>query len=454
MRLWFGRPRGYHKARTLQPMLSPPAVLSISFLLLIVLGTLLLKLPDATHVSITWIQALFTATSAVTVTGLSVVDTGSQFTLFGQCIILLLIEAGGIGIMTFAAATLLAMGHRLGIGEQRLIRDCMNYTRVSDIAWLIRRILVMVVVVQSVGLLLLMTVWVPALGWSSGFFHSLFYAVSAFNNAGFALSADSLSAWAGNWPVVLIITALIIIGGLGFTVLAEFRRGMRWKTLSLHSKLMFTGTAGLILLALLFFLLAEWRNPGTLGGMASTSDKLAAAWFQAVTPRTAGFNVVDMSALSLPTSLLYLLLMFIGAGTNSTGSGIKVTTFMVLLMATRAFLRGRPLPVVYGRQISSALVFKALAVTFIACGVVFMALMALSITDARLGFEDLTFEVVSAFGTVGLSRGITAELSEPGQCILMLLMFVGRVGPLTLSFLLTRRSQQAIGYPEGEVHIG
>jgi trk system potassium uptake protein TrkH len=181
---------------------------------------------------------------------------------------------------------------------------------------------------------------------------------------------------------------------------------------------------------------------------------LAASWFHAVTPRTAGFNVVDMSALSLPTSLFYLLLMFIGAGTNSTGSGIKVTTFMVLLLATRAFLRGRPLPVIFGRQISSTLVYKSLAITFIACGVVFVALMALSVTDARLGFEDLTFEVVSAFGTVGLTRGITGELSSAGQWVIMLVMFVGRIGPLTLSFLLTRPRQPVVRYPEGEVYIG
>jgi len=438
MRPWFARRVGVPRPHIHKPLVSPPVALAGSFFFLIVLGALLLKLPIATHSPISWLQAMFTATSAVTVTGLSVVDVGSQFTLFGQWVLLLLIEAGGIGIMTFAAATLLAIGHRLGIGEQQLIRDCMNYSRVSDIAWLIRRILVVVVVVQAVGMALLMCVWVPALGWGQGTFHSLFYAVSAFNNAGFALSTDSLSGWGGHWGIVLIITTMIIVGGLGFTVLADFEKGWRWRLLAA---------------TLLFFMLAEWNNPGTLGDM-SVSDKLAASWFHAVTPRTAGFNVVDMSALSLSTSLFYLLLMFIGAGTNSTGSGIKVTTFMVLLLATRAFLRGRPLPVIFGRQISSTLVYKSLAITFIACGVVFVALMALSVTDARLGFEDLTFEVVSAFGTVGLSRGITGELSSAGQWVIMLVMFVGRIGPLTLSFLLTRPRQPVVRYPEGEVYIG
>ncbi|MDX1803790.1 MAG: potassium transporter TrkG [Alcanivorax sp.] len=453
MRPWFSRRPAARAGKVIEPMMSPPAALAVSFLMLIAIGTLLLMLPDASRVPVSWLQALFTATSAVTVTGLSVVDTGSEFTLFGQCIILLLIEAGGIGIMTFAAATLLAMGHRLGIGEQRLIRDCMNYTRVSDIAWLVRRILVVVVVVQAVGVGLLMCIWVPALGWGQGFFHSLFYAVSAFNNAGFALSADSLTGWAGNWGVVLVITTLILIGGLGFTVLAELERGVRWHKLSLHSKLMIVGTVVLLAVSMLVVVTMEWNNPGTLGKL-STSDKWSAAWFQAVTPRTAGFNVVDIHALSLTTTLLYLLLMFIGAGTNSTGSGIKVTTFMVLVLATRAFLRGRPLPVVFGRQISSTLVFKSLAVTFIGCGVVFIGLLALSVTDGRLGMEDLCFEVVSAFGTVGLSRGITGQLSEAGQIIIMVMMFIGRVGPLTLSFLLTRPYRPAIRYPDGEVHIG
>ncbi len=453
MRPWFARRLGASRSHIQKPLMSPPAALAGSFCLLIVLGSLLLKLPMATHSPISWLQAMFTATSAVTVTGLSVVDVGSQFTLFGKWVLLLLIEAGGIGIMTFAAATLLAIGHRLGIGEQQLIRDCMNYSRVSDIAWLIRRILVVVVVVQAVGMALLMCIWVPALGWGEGTFHSLFYTVSAFNNAGFGLSADSLTSWGGHWGIVLVITAMIIVGGLGFTVLADFGKGWRWRGLSLHSKLMLVGTAVLLSVTLVFFMLAEWNNPGTLGGM-SLSDKLAASWFHAVTPRTAGFNVVDMRALLLPTSLLYLLLMFIGAGTNSTGSGIKVTTFMVLLLATRAFLRGRPLPVIFGRQISSTLVYKSLAITFIGCGILFVALMALSVTDAQLGFENLVFEVVSAFGTVGLSRGITDELSSAGQWVIMLVMFVGRIGPLTLSFLLTRPRQPVVRYPEGEVYIG
>ncbi|MCG8439129.1 MAG: Ktr system potassium transporter B [Pseudomonadales bacterium] len=453
MRTWLRRRFPVRPPSVIKARLSPPLALLGSFLGLIVIGTLLLKMPVSTHVPIDWLQALFTATSAVTVTGLSVVDTGSHFTLTGQWILLLLIEAGGIGIMTFAAATLLAIGHRLGLGEQQLIRDSMNYTRFSDLGWLIRRIVVMVVVVQALGAGLLMLIWVPALGWGQGAFHSLFYAVSSFNNAGFALSADSLTGWGGHWGVVAIITLLVIVGGLGFTVLADLGKQRRWSQLTLHSKMMLVGTGGLLLFSLVFFLLAEWNNPATLAGLP-WYERLPVAWFQAVTPRTAGFNVVDVASLTLPVTVLYLLLMFIGAGTNSTGSGIKVTTFMVLVLATRAFLRGRPLPSLFGRQISAQLVYKALAVALIASVLVFVALMALTFTDGRLGLENLLFEVVSAFGTVGLSRGITTELSTPGQLIIMLTMFLGRVGPLTLAFLLTRPHQPVVRYPEGEVHIG
>lgn len=432
---------------------SPPVILAGSFMLLILAGTMLLKLPVATEAPIDWLEALFTSTSAVTVTGLIVVDTGTRFTPVGQLIILLLIQCGGIGIMTFAALTLLALGHRLGIGEQRVIRDSMNYTRISDIGWLLRRILILVVAVQVGGFVLLALCWVPELGWQRGLYHAFFYTISAFNNSGFALHAESLTPWVHHWGITGVTSVLIILGGLGFTVLAELRRGMRWRHLTVHSKLMLTGSAVLLALTFVLFLLAEWDNPQTLGALP-LSAKLSAAWFQAVTPRTAGFNVVDTGGITMVVMLFYIVLMFIGAGTNSTGSGIKVTTFMVLVLATRAFLRGRPLPVVFGRRISSTLVFKALAVSFIAMVVIVAALLALAVTDASQDLGDLLFEVVSAFGTVGLSRGITADLSAAGQIVIVLVMFVGRIGPLTLVFLLARPRKHRIQYPEGEVHIG
>lgn len=433
--------------------MNPAVLVAGSFFLLILLGAFLLHCDWAVTVPVTWSDALFTATSAVTVTGLGVVDTGTRFTLAGQMVIMVLMQLGGIGIMTFAALALLLLGHELGIGEQRLVREAMNHTRVADLGWLVKRIVQLVLVIELVGAMLLATILVPEMGLGQGLFQSLFYSISAFNNAGFALAPDSLMGWAGDWPMALVTGGLIVTGGLGFTVLAELRARTPWLRLSLHSKLMLTGTAALLLLTFVVFLLCEWNNPATLGPH-TLSAKLGIGFFHAITPRTAGFNMVDIAGMSLAVTLLYIVLMFIGAGTNSTGSGIKVTTFMVLLLTTRDFLRGRTTPAVFGRRVPPGIVLKSLAIVFIAMMVVIAGLFALTLTDARLGFLNLFFEVVSAFGTVGLSRGITGMLSEPGRFTIMVVMFVGRIGPLTLVFLLARPQLQRIRYPEGDIHIG
>lgn len=433
--------------------MNPAVLVAGSFLSLIVLGAVLLQMPWATTSAITASDAWFTATSAVTVTGLGVVDTGTRFTVAGQVVIMVLMQFGGIGIMTFAALALLLLGQHLGLGEQRLVREAMNHTRVMDLGWLVKRIVALVAVIELTGAGLLAVILVPDLGWRDGVFQSLFYAISAFNNAGFALAPDNLMSWAGQWPFTLVVGGLIVVGGLGFTVLAELRARTRWGGMSLHSKLMLSGTAALLLLAFVVFLACEWNNPGTLGGH-SVSEKLSISFFHAITPRTAGFNMVDIGSMTLAVTMLYIVLMFIGAGTNSTGSGIKVTTFMVLLLSTRAFLRGSTTASVFGRRIPHGIMLKSLAIVFIAMMLVLFALFLLCLTDPALGFLNLFFETVSAFGTVGLSRGITAQLSEPGRFIIMVVMFIGRIGPLTLVFLLARPQTQRIRYPEGDVHIG
>lgn len=428
-------------------------MLALGFAGLILLGALLLKLPFATRVPIDWLAALFTASSAVTVTGLAVTDTGSTFTLFGQLVILSLIQAGGIGIMTFAALTLIMLGGRLGLGQQILVREAMNDTRLRDFGALVRQVALFVLVIESIGMLALALCWVPELGWSDGLYQAFFYTISAFNNAGFALHPDSLSRWVAHPGVNLAVVLLVITGGLGFMVLSELRTGPRWHQLSLHTRMMLVGTGALLAVSFLFVAMLEWHNPHTLGALAP-ADRLWAALFQAVMPRTAGFNTVDVAGFTSPTLVLMVLLMFIGAGTNSTGGGIKVTTFVVLLLATRAFLRGRGVPVAFGRAVSTDAVFRALAVTVLAMMLVIAALFLLSASEPGQPLDALLFEVVSAFGTVGLSRGITAELSAPGQVLLILVMFAGRVGPLSLVFLLARRYRAPIRHPEGDVYIG
>lgn len=433
--------------------LNPAVLVTVSFLLLIAVGTVALHSDWATLTPLGWRDALFTATSAVTVTGLAVVDTDVQFSTAGHLVILLLVQLGGIGIMTFAALMLLLLGQQLGIGEQRLVREAMNHTRVMDLGWLIKRIFLLVFAVELAGALLLLVILVPDQGWREGGFHALFYSISAFNNAGFALTPDSMMPRAGHWPLALVLGGLAVLGGLGFTVLAELRLGTRWSAMSLHSKLMLSGTAALLLFGFVVFLACEWSNPATLAPF-STSEKLAIGFFHAIVPRSAGFNMIDVGGMTMAVTMLYIVLMFIGAGTNSTGGGIKVTTFMVLILSTRAFLRGRTTPSVFGRHIPAEIVLKSLAMAFIAMMIVIVTLFALTLTDPGLAFMDLFFEAVSACATVGLSRGITGELSEAGRVVIMVAMFVGRIGPLTLVFLLARPQLQRIRYPAGEVHIG
>lgn len=433
--------------------LPPPVVLALLFGLLIGLGTLALKTPWATTHPIGWMDAAFTATSAVTVTGLAVVDTGTSFTLLGQVVLLVLIQLGGLGLMTFAVMVLSLLGQRIGLRQQVLLREDLNQTSLADVIRLVRLIAVVVVALELVGTLLLALHFVPAFGWGTGLWHSLFHSVSAFNNAGFALYPDSLTRWATDPLVNLVIPLLYIVGGLGFSVLNELRQGKPWSRLSLHTKLMFAGTAGLVIWSVSAFLVLEWNNPLTLGGYESLADRLMIAWFQATTTRTAGFNTIDMAALDDGTVLMFISLMFIGGGSTSTAGGIKVTTFMVLLMAAGAFLRSRPEPIAFGRAVRPPDILKVLALAFIGLLLVMVGTFLLTVSQ-QAPFLDLAFEATSAFGTVGLSRGVTGELDGFGRLILMVLMFIGRIGPLALGFLLARSVLASIRYPKGNVFLG
>lgn len=432
---------------------SPPAILAASFLALIALGALLLWLPVASRSGLSFMQALFTACSAVTVTGLTVVDTGSTLTRFGEATVLILIHLGGLGLMTFAALIVAALGGKLGLRGHHLVREAMNQTSPGDMLVLVRRIAIFAISLELLGTALLAFVWVPELGLLRGFWFSFFHAVSAFNNAGFALMPDSLARWADNPLVNLVISALFIIGGLGFTVLLDLHRQRRLSTLSLHSKLTLYGTIILIIGAWLLILLFEWQNAATLGAF-STGDKLWVSWFTAVTPRTAGFNTLDMADLLTPTTLLIIALMFIGAGSNSTGSGIKVSSFMVILLATRAHILGRARPRVFKRTIAVDVVFRAYSIMVLSLMAVLLGIFFVVLLEPDLRLLDIVFECFSAFGTVGLSRGITAELSPVSQSILMVLMFTGRIGPLALAFSLSRPHPSRIRYTEDQVQVG
>lgn len=432
--------------------LPAPAILGLLFAGLILVGTALLKLPIATRTPITWLDAAFTATSAVTVTGLTVIDVGAELSRFGQVVALLLFQLGGLGIITFAVMMFSLLGQRIGLRQQLLLREDLNQTSLGTLVSLARRIGGIVLVVELIGTSLLTFRFVPDLGWGDGLYYSLFYAVSAFNNAGFTLFPDSLTRYATD-PLVNIVTSLlVIVGGLGFGVLAELYTDRR-KRLSLHSQLLLLGTAVLLMWGFFAFLLLEWNNPATLGQYSSWGDRAIAAWFQAVTPRSGGLNTLDIAAIEEPTALMLISLMFIGGGSTSTAGGIKVTSFMVLVAATLAFLRGRREPSAFGRRVPAADILKVLALTFISLVFVMVGTFLLMLTQP-LPFIDLAFEATSAFATVGLSRNVTGQLDTFGQLLVMLLMFVGRLGPLALGFILATAAAGRIRYPEGRVYIG
>lgn len=433
--------------------LSPPELLLFGFALLSASGTLLLLLPIAAHDPLRWDQALFTATSAVTVTGLSVIDT-SGLTLFGQIVLLGLIQLGGLGFMTFTALTLVLLGMRLPLQQQNLVRESLNHTSFSDLTRLVRLVIGFALIAESCGALLLALTWVPEYGLWRGLWISVFHAISGFNGAGFALWPDSFTAHVADPLVNGAITVLIITGGLGFAVIAELRAVLRGGKLSLHTLIMLHATAWLLLTALVAILLLEWNNPATLGGLDSLGVRLQAAWFHAVTPRSAGLSTLDTASLSDPMTLLTMLLMFIGAGPGSAASGIKVTTFVVLILVARAFLRGNAQPAAFGRTIPETIVIKAVAVALAGILLVFACLFILTLTEPGKGFLDLAFEAVSAFGTVGLSRGITEDLSLPGQLTLIVTMLLGRAGPISLGYLIATRQAGGLKYAEGQVHIG
>ncbi len=433
--------------------LPPPAMLAILYSTLIAAGTLALWLPPSQHGDVTLFDALFTATSAVTVTGLVVVDTGSAFTVTGQAIVAILIQLGGLGLMAFAVLVLSALGMPMGLAHRTVLREDLGQSSYAGLGPLVRVIFTVAILCEAAGTAILATVFVPELGWSTGMWHAAFHAISAFNNAGFALYPDSLSRWVADPVVNIAVPAMFILGGLGFVVLADIAAKRRWSRLSLHSKLMLAGTAVLIGLGWALFAALEWTNPATLGGLDGPGARIAGAWFQAVTPRTAGFNTLDTAGMHDATALMTISLMLVGGGSTSTAGGIKVTTFIVLLLATLAFFRRSKEFHAFGRSLGTEEVMKVLALTTVSLLMVFIGIFAVSISHDG-DFLELAFEVASAFGTVGMSMGATGDLDPFGRCAIMFLMFAGRVGPLSLGFFLATRTRPRVRYPSGEIYLG
>lgn len=433
--------------------LSPPSLLALSFLLCILIGGILLKLPFSHHGDLTWVQAIFTAVSAVTITGLSVVNIGEHLTLFGQFVVLALIQIGGLGFMTFAIIAVLSLSSKVALKQQLMAQDSLDQTSLSKVGFIAKGVFLYTLFFEFIGFVCLSWIWSAHHSLSEAMYYALFYSISAFNNAGFSLFADGLVGYDFP-PLVFIITSLLyILGGLGFLVLMDIRRHRRWKKLSANSKVILSGTLFLNLFAFIFIWLLEAKNPATLGAM-SFSDQAVHAWFHATVPRSSGFNSIDTSQLTPASSFITILLMFIGGGSLSTAGGIKVGTFVILCLSTVAFLRRQDEVFIFKYEIPQATILKALAVTLITCVLICIGVFFILLFDPKVNFMDLMFEVVSATCTVGLSRGLTGQLSDASLCVLMMLMFAGRLGPLTLAYLIATPKKSRIKHPTTDIQIG
>lgn len=410
-------------------------------------------LPVASTDGITWSDAFFTATSAVTVTGLVVVDTGTAFTTFGQGVLMLLIQLGGMGLMTFAVLVLSSLGMQIGLAQRQFLREEMGLASlggVLDIVWVVFRV---VLVCELIGMAIMAFVFVPDFGWREGLWQAAFHSISAFNNAGFSLFSNSLMEYVDRPLIIFTISIQFIVAGLGFAVLSDILVYGKWQKFSLHTRLMLVGTLTLILISCLGYGILEWNNPETLAGLASSGDKFNAIWFEAVTPRTAGFNSMNTAAMQDSTTLMTMVLMVIGGGSTSTAGGIKVTTAVVLLLATIAFFRNSGRMKAFGYSVGLQQGLKVMALLTISLFVILAGLFLIVATH-DMDFLIAAFEVTSAFGTVGLSQGATSELNDFGRAIICLIMFLGRLGPLTLGFFLASKTTPRIQYPEGTIYLG
>jgi trk system potassium uptake protein TrkH len=444
---------------------SPARTVIIGFALVIFMGTILLMFPAAsTGGHLGFVNALFTSTSAVCVTGLTVVDTGSALSPFGQSILLILIQLGGLGIMTMSTLFLMLAGKRPGLAGQIVVQDTFTHSRDRHISSILKDVVIFTCTIEALGILLLFFCFLSKYGVQKSLFFSIFHSISAFCNAGFSLFPNSFVGYQENWGVNLVICALIVCGGIGILVLSELKRNFSlkhrfWTRLSLHSKLALSTTAILIVTGAFLILMMEWHN--TLETL-SVPSRCLAAFFQSVTSRTAGFNTLSMGHLANETLFFIILLMFIGASPGSCGGGIKTTSLATLVVLGISRFRGHERPQLFNRTISSISVGKAISVIMLSITVVCTGTMFLLMTEigdvahpqSRGKFLELLFEAVSAFGTVGLSTGITPALSVMGKIILSAIMFVGRLGPLVIGMAVSREVVSRYYYAEETIMVG
>ena len=453
----------------------PPHIIVFSFFVVIMIGTFLLSLPISSQngESVGFIDALFTATSAVCVTGLVVVNTYYHCSLFGKIIILCLIQIGGLGFMSLFTIILVVLGKKITLRGRILIQESFNLSTFKGMVMFLKKIIRVTFIIEGIGAVILSIRFIPEYGLIGGIFKGIFHSISAFCNAGFDILGDSsLMPYSTDYVINITIMILIILGGLGFTVLIDIINYIKYKidkarnkkvklfVMTVHSKLTLTITGILILLGAILTFIIEFNNPQTLANLR-LDEKILASTFQSVTLRTAGFDAIGQANLNYGSKFLAIILMAIGGSPGGTAGGIKTVTIGVLVLAVISVIKGKDCITAFKKTISVSTIQKALSVIMMMMSLIFMATIILTMTEKGLGVEyefiDLLYEVSSALGTVGLSTGITPSLSTLGKIIIILCMFIGRLGPITITLALSFRKlnkKNVIHYPEEKIIVG
>lgn len=442
-----------------RPRSGEPSLLTLvyGFAAMIAAGTILLALPVSSK-SGEWtpfVDALFTATSGVCVTGLVVVDTLDYWSYFGQAVVLVLIQLGGFGFMTSTTVALIALGRKIGLRERLLIGESIGIATLGDMIRVVKGMLIFTIIAEVIGTIIFFFRFSSEYSTGLAIWKSLFQSVSAFNNAGFDIFGGfrSISGYQGDFLVVLTTAALVFLGGISFLVVQDVIKSRGLRKLSLDSKLVLSMTAVLVTMGMAVVLFTEYGRPDTLGAM-TLSEKLLNAFFQSVTSRTAGFSTIHMANMANYALFFIMLLMFVGGASGSTAGGIKVNTLGLVLATIWSSIKGREHPGAFGKEFMNQQIFRALAIIMISIGVVSIVVFLLTVTE-KFAFLNILFEVVSAFGTVGLSTGITPDLSTAGRLLITATMFAGRLGPVTLALALVKRQQPTkYRYSKEVVRIG
>jgi trk system potassium uptake protein len=448
--------------------LRPAQQIALGFLSVIFVGSVLLSLPIAQQLPVSYLDNLFIATSAVCVTGLSPLVVAESYTLFGQVIIILLMQIGGLSLMTFIALFLIAIGSKLNISDKIVMQEQLNRTTLADITSFITFIIRYTLLFQVLGIIFLSLRFVPLFGIGDGLYKAIFISISAFNNAGFdILGAVSLQDYVSDPIINFTVMILIIMGGLGFSVWFDLRKSTQsilknvpmkrvFNQLRVHVKLVLIVTFILIFSGWIYIFLVEFNNPYSLGPL-SLGDKMMAALFQSVTLRTAGFSTLNIGLLRPATLLMMMLFMFIGGSPGGTAGGIKTTTFILVVLYVITELRNKDSLVLYNKTISRDLLRRSVTIMVLSVGIVFTGIVALSMVQ-DLSFLPLVFEAFSAMGTVGLSMGVTSSLNGWAKGVIIILMFIGRIGPVVLAYTLksnrVMRRANLVEYPQGQVIVG